>query len=77
MSACKLVRFEKGARYYVLYLTQDLLSDWVVVRVNGRSNTQLGKIRQEVYATYAKALTRFNALSKYRTRSRGYHVVTS
>ena len=71
----KTARFEKGSRYYTLHLKKDLLDDWVVVRVNGRIDTRLGGVGQEVYASYQKALRQFNALFRYRITSRCYDYV--
>ena len=71
----KTARFEKGTRYYTLYLKKDLLDDWVVVRVNGRIDTRLGGVRQEIHGSYQNALSQFNALFQYRIASRRYEYV--
>jgi hypothetical protein len=61
-------RFEKGT----LRLEQDLLGDWILLRANGRIKTRLGRIRKELYNSYAEGKQRFVELSAYRIKRRKY-----
>ena len=71
----QLLRFEKGTRYYTLILNKDLLSDWIVAKVNGRINSRLGQINDEACSSYQEALARFKELIWYRQFKRYYTLV--
>jgi hypothetical protein len=38
------LRWERGTRYYEVYLHQDLWGDWVLTQVWGRRGTELGRM---------------------------------
>jgi hypothetical protein len=38
------LRWERGTRYYEVYLHQDLWGDWVLTQVWGRGGMELGRI---------------------------------
>lgn len=40
-----MIRFEKDTRYYSMSIEKDLLDDWIIIVINGRSQTKLGQIR--------------------------------
>ena len=48
-------RFEKGSRFYMLTLEQDLLGDWVVVSVYGRTGSSLGQVRIHAFPDQGEA----------------------
>lgn len=58
-------------RYYKAELIRDLLSDFVLIKINGSLTSKLGQVRQVVCADYADALKQVEALKKTRQR-RGY-----
>lgn len=69
------MRFERDTRYYLLMLKQDLFGQWIITKVNGQINNQLGKSRDERCETYDEALARFTASIQYRLKSRNYWLV--
>lgn len=64
-------RFEKGTRFYSLSIAQDLLGDWVVVRVFGRIGSRLGQVRTDAFESEALARGYFEAECERRVK-RGY-----
>ena len=69
-------RFERwenphNGRYYVVYINQDLLGDWVVTRVWGSTNTTHGKIVHTPYLSYSAAI-RVLKILKEKKLKRGY-----
>lgn len=65
------VRFEKGTRYYTIHLHKDLFDDWVLVVINGRIQTNLGKIRTLAFPSFTDAFNQFCTAIKLRAK-RGY-----
>jgi predicted DNA-binding WGR domain protein len=68
-------RFEKGARYYVAEVRQDLFGGWELARHWGRKASALGGGRALPYPAQADALAQLAAVAKRRA-SRGYHETT-
>lgn len=64
-------RFEKGTRFYTLTLEQDLLGDWVVVTVYGRTGSSLGQVRIHAFSDKGEAQRYFDA-EFVRRMKRGY-----
>ena len=64
-------RWEKHQRYYEVLVHQDLWSNWVVTRIWGRSNTRLGRFKNEPCASYQEALERLRRINQRRLQ-RGY-----
>ncbi len=64
-------RFEKESRYYVLTIQKDLLNNWIIVAINGRIKSKLGKIRTIACANYSYAFDKFCTMVKNRYQ-RGY-----
>lgn len=71
----RTVRFEKDTRYYELLLEQDLFSNWVVTKINGGINSQLGKMVHFLCDSYEEACNYFEELSEYRIKKRRYRLV--
>ena len=67
-------RWEKGTRYYEVYLQQDLWGDWVLTRVWGGRGTALGQVRNMPCAGYGDGLTILDEVRK-RRKQRGYATV--
>ena len=67
-------RWEKGTRYYEVYLQQDLWGDWVLTRVWGGRGTALGQIRDMPCTGYSDGLTMLGEVEK-RRKQRGYATV--
>lgn len=64
-------RFEKDTRFYTLTLEQDLLGDWVVVTVYGRTGTSLGQVHIRAFTSKADACSYLDSECKRRIK-RGY-----
>lgn len=64
-------RWEKGSRYYVAELTQDLFSMWQLVQHWGRKHSRLGGQMHRPAGSYADALAQLAGVEKRRAR-RGY-----
>ena len=69
--------YEKGLRYYTLLLQRDLLGDWVVIRVNGRKKSKLGRMRTDVCQSYDDALQHYEKLCTHRINARHYYLIES
>ena len=65
------LRWTRGTRYFRVHLEQDLWSDWVLTKVNGRIGTRLGCIRTVGAPCLEAALFALAAITK-RRRQRGY-----
>lgn len=68
----KLARFEKGTRYYTMILHRDLLNDWVITRINGRINSNLGKIVNLPMKDAQEGLKEYKQMIIYRKDKRSY-----
>ena len=64
------IRFQnyKNRRYYQLYLSQDLLGDWVLTKSWGAIGTSSGKVTHIRLENYEKALRQIDVLVKSRKR---------
>ena len=71
------LRFENllKLRYYLIYLTQDLFGDWVIIKSWGGINKMGGQIRSTPCNSYDAALTKIEEIKKMRLRH-GYALVT-
>jgi hypothetical protein len=67
------LRWERGTRYYEVYLHQDLWGDWVLTRVWGRQGTALGRVVHNPCASYKDGCERL-AVVQARRKSRGYKI---
>ena len=65
------LRWERGTRYYEVYLHQDLWGDWVLTQVWGRRGTALGRIVHNPCASYQEGREWLTAV-QVRRRQRGY-----
>lgn len=74
-ACCRYARFERGSRYYEIRLEKDLLDDWVIVIINGRINSRLGRQRISAYETLKAAIEEFDILKDYRIKKRAYRCV--
>ena len=67
------MRFERGTRYYRLHLEQDLWGTWCLTRVNGRSDSRLGRSATACPGSFQDALTLLVAAAE-RRRTRRYEL---
>ncbi|HBI21817.1 MAG TPA: hypothetical protein DDY37_04420 [Legionella sp.] len=67
------IRFEKDTRYYSMCIEKDLLDDWVIVVINGRIQTKLGKIRTLAFTCFSDAFEHFCGMIQIRLK-RHYHL---
>lgn len=67
------IRFEKDTRYYSMCIEKDLLDDWVIVVINGRTQTKLGQIRTLAFASFSDAFDHFCSMIQVRLK-RHYHL---
>jgi hypothetical protein len=68
------LRWERGTRYYEVYLHQDLWGDWVLTQVWGRRGTELGRIVHTPCTSYEKGCEQLAAVQA-RREQRGYTVL--
>ena len=68
-----MIRFEKDTRYYSMSIEKDLLDDWIIIVINGRSQTKLGQIRTLAFACYSDAFDHFCGMIQVRLK-RHYHL---
>ena len=59
-------RWERQQRYYEVLLHQDLWNHWVLTRIWGRSNTRLGRFRNDPCASYQEALEKLRRINQRR-----------
>ena len=64
-------RWEKQQRYYEVLVHEDLWRNWVVTRIWGRSNTRLGRFKNEPCQSYQDALEKLGRINQRRLQ-RGY-----
>jgi predicted DNA-binding WGR domain protein len=69
------LRWEKGTRYYEVYVEQDLWGDWVLTRIWGRRNSPAGQIRRIPCESYEEAGRKLATVRNQRIRH-GYESVT-
>jgi predicted DNA-binding WGR domain protein len=67
------LRWERGTRYYEVYLHQDLWGDWVLTQVWGRRGTELGRMVHTPCTSYQDGREQLAAVQARRER-RGYKV---
>jgi hypothetical protein len=65
------LRWVRGTRYYRVHLEQDLWSNWLLTRVNGRIGSPLGRARSRPAPSIEDALFELAAIAQ-RRRKRGY-----
>ena len=68
------LRWERGTRYYEVYLHQDLWGDWVLTQVWGRRGTALGRVVHAPCASYEDGCERLASV-QVRREQRGYKVL--
>ena len=61
-------------RYYIAYINLDLFGDYVVTRIWGKKDQQVGKALHTPFSSYQEAVNMFAAIRKRRLH-RGYHSV--
>lgn len=59
-------RFEKGSRYYVIRLEQDLFGDWIISQINGRIKSRLGQTRTLAFQNFQDAFEQFLLIATVR-----------
>ncbi len=67
------LRWVRGTRYYRVHLEQDLWSDWLLTKVNGRIGSRLGRARSYTSPSIEAALLELAAIAQ-RRRKRGYEL---
>ena len=67
------LRWEKGTRYYEVYLHQDLWGEWVLTQAWGRCGTALGRIVHHPCVSYEEGCEQLAAVQA-RREQRGYKV---
>jgi hypothetical protein len=67
-------RWQKGSRYYICRVEQDLFGTWLMSSEWGGLRVGRRRLREETFLTYEAALARFNEVNQRRQR-RGYTVV--
>jgi hypothetical protein len=70
----RMQRWQKGSRYYICRVEQDLFGSWLMSSEWGGLQVGRRRVREEVYPTYEQALARFVEINQRRQR-RGYVVV--
>jgi predicted DNA-binding WGR domain protein len=63
-----------NSRYYQIIFEQDLLQDWVLIKLWGRHGTRLGRQQKIVCESYQQGLTLIETVKKTRQRH-GYQLV--
>lgn len=73
---CKL-RFENLAklRYYLVYVTQDLFGEWIIIKSWGGLNKAGGQVLSTPCASYDEAMAKIESIKKARIRC-GYALVS-
>jgi hypothetical protein len=69
-------RWEKGTRYYICRVEQDLFGTWLMISEWGGLWVGRRRLREESYPTYEAAIARFDDVNQCRQR-RGYVMVAS
>ena len=67
------LRWQKGTRYYEVYLHQDLWGEWILTRVWGRRGTALGRVVHIPCTSYEDGCEQLEAV-RARRKQRGYKV---
>jgi hypothetical protein len=68
-------RWEKGTRYYICRVEQDLFGAWLMISEWGGKWVGRRRLREESYSTYEGAIARFDEVNQRRQR-RGYTPIT-
>jgi hypothetical protein len=71
----RIQRWQKGTRYYICRVEQDLFGAWLMCSEWGGQHVGRRRIREEVYPTYEFAISRFDEINQRRQR-RGYVPIT-
>lgn len=66
-------RWERGSRYYILHLNQDLFGQWQLTRVWGQRGAALGRISHAPAASFLAAKILFEQACRRRAR-KGYRL---
>lgn len=72
MSKWASYRFNRGSRYYVLSLVQNLWGEWEIQKVNGRIRSRQRKERHEPCNSYEDGRLLLKECSDYRVIKRHY-----
>jgi len=67
------LRWVRGTRYYRVHLEQNLWTNWLLTKVNGRIGSRLGRARSLQAPSIEIALMELAAIAK-RRRLRGYEL---
>lgn len=70
------IRWETSSRYYAVRVYQDFFGDWVIHKVWGGLQNNLGNCDQQVVRSFEDAAIVVHRICKER-RSRGYGTVAS
>ncbi|WP_143477800.1 WGR domain-containing protein [Pseudogulbenkiania subflava] len=70
-----IARWEKGTKYYMTWIQQDLFGDWYVFRVWGVKNSLNGEECYDWAENEAAANRRLDSLMRMRLRD-GYHLAS-
>jgi hypothetical protein len=70
----RIQRWQKGTRYYICRVEQDLFGTWLMCSEWGGLHVGRRRIREEVYPTYEAAIARFDEVNQRRQR-RGYTAI--
>ena len=65
-------RFERGTRYYMLSLLQNLWGEWEIQKVNGRIRSRQRKARYEPCESYEDGMRLLKEYRNYRVMKRHY-----
>lgn len=72
----RMQRWQKGSRYYICRVEQDLFGAWLMMSEWGGLQVGRRRVREEVYPTHEQAMARFDEVNQ-RRQQRGYEVVYS
>lgn len=64
-------RWQKGSRYYICRVEQDLFGTWLMSSEWGGLRVGRRRLREEAYLSYEEAYARFERVNQQRQR-RGY-----
>ena len=64
----------ESARYYQVHLSQDLLSDWTILKVWGGLGSRRGRMHNTGVASYDDGIEQVRKIAERRTQ-RGYRIV--
>lgn len=67
----KTQRWQKGTRYYICQVKQDLFGTWLACSEWGGLYVGRRRLREEPFESYTAALARFEQINRHRQK-RGY-----